>query len=114
NKALTAAEIAKLYQTGTTGAGELDGNVLRSVVLGLAPNPVADRLTVQHAFPNNQDLLIRVFDMQGRQVDHLRFDKNEIPAGQFSLNAGHYPQGTYSLNFILGGKNLGAVQFNKQ
>ncbi len=114
NKALTAAEIAKLYQTGTTGIEDLSGNALRSVVRGLAPNPVTDRLTVQHEFPANQPLQVRVFDAQGRQVSHLNYDKNEIPAGQFSLNVGHYPQGMYSINFVFGGKNLGSVQFNKQ
>jgi chitodextrinase len=114
NKALTAAEIAKLYQTGTTDVNDLVGNDLRGVVLSLAPNPATDVLTVQHAFPDNQPLLVRVFDVQGRQVDQLRFDKNEVPTGQFSLQIGNYPQGTYLVNFVLGGKSLGAMQFHKQ
>ena len=58
--------------------------------------------------------MIRVFDIQGRQVDLVQFDKNEIPNGAITLKAGNYPQGTYSLNFIYGGKNLGAVLFTKK
>jgi hypothetical protein len=71
-------------------------------------------LNIKHAFNGTQPLLVRVFDLAGRQVDDVRFGKNEIPAGQFSLNVHNYPQGTYMVNFVFGGKNLGSVQFNKQ
>lgn len=114
NKALTAGEILKLYQTGTTGIEDLLGRDLRGVVLGISPNPSTDVLMVQHAFPTNQPLLIRVFDLQGRQVDQQSFGKNEVPAGQIMLKVGSYPVGSYQLNFVLGGKNLGAVSFQKQ
>ncbi len=82
--------------------------------MSVSPNPVADVLTVKHAFKNNQSLLVRVFDAAGRQVDDLHFAKNELPVGQFSLNVHNYPVGNYTLDFVLGGKSLGAVQFNKQ
>jgi hypothetical protein len=114
NKALTGAEISNLFQTGTTGLENLLDNQLRGLVLGVSPNPTTDVLTVKHSFNGDQSLLLRVFDLQGRQVDNQLFNKNEVPAGQFSLKVGNYPQGTYSLNFVLGGKNLGSVQFNKQ
>jgi len=113
NKALTAGEIARLYSTGTTGAEEPQGNELNSVVLGVSPNPATGILTVQHAFTGNQPLQVRVFDVAGRQMDELHYAKNEVPAGQFLLDVHHYPAGIYSLNFILGGKNLGSVKFNK-
>ncbi|MCC6281341.1 MAG: hypothetical protein IT262_12105, partial [Saprospiraceae bacterium] len=67
-----------------------------------------------HAFDGAQPLLVRVFDVAGRQIDDLRFAKNEVPAGQFSLNVHNYPIGNYTVNFVLDGKNLGSVQFNKQ
>jgi hypothetical protein len=111
NKALTAAEIAKLYNTGTTGT--VEGVELGRYVRAVAPNPATDFLHVQHTFNGNQPLLLRVFDLQGRQVGHLNYDKNETPAGQITLPVGSYPQGTYLLNFVLGGKNLGSVQFVK-
>ncbi|MFM9948955.1 MAG: T9SS type A sorting domain-containing protein, partial [Saprospiraceae bacterium] len=69
---------------------------------------------VKHAFPGNQPLLLRVFDVQGRQIADQRFGKNEIPADLFSLYVENYPQGTYFLNFVLGGKNLGSVKFDKK
>ena len=114
NKALTAGEINQLYLTGTTATKDPLGGDLSGVVLGVSPNPATDVLNIKHAFNGTQPLQVRVFDLAGRQVDNLRFGKNEIPAGQFSLNVHNYPQGTYMVNFIFGGKNLGSVQFNKQ
>jgi hypothetical protein len=111
NKALTAAEIAQLYNTGSTGT--VEGVELGRYVRAVAPNPATDFLHVQHTFNGNQPLLLRVFDLQGRQVGHLNYDQNETPAGQITLPVGAYPQGTYLLNFVLGGKNLGSIQFVK-
>ncbi len=114
NKALTAGEIQQLFNTGTTATKELLPNGLKNLVLSVSPNPAVDVLTVKHAFNGNQALQIRVFDALGRQVDDLRFAKNEVPTGEFSLNVHNYPVGNYTLDFVLGGKHLGAVQFNKQ
>ncbi|MBL7782529.1 MAG: T9SS type A sorting domain-containing protein [Saprospiraceae bacterium] len=114
NKALTADEILGLYLTGTTGTNDQSGNDLQGVVLGVSPNPTVDVLTVKHAFNGTQPLQVRVFDLAGRQVSDLRFGKNEIPAGQFSLDVHNLPKGSYMLNFVFGGKNLGSVQFGKQ
>ncbi len=114
NKALTDAEILKLYSSGTTAIKDQLQNDLRNVVLNMSPNPVSNVLTIQHNFPNNQPLLVRVFDAEGRQVDAVQFGKDKIPAGQFSLQVGQYPTGIYTVNFVLGGKNLGALQVTKQ
>ncbi len=114
NKALTAGEILQLFHTGTTGTKDLKGNDLKNLVLSVSPNPATDVLTVKHAFKDNQPLMVRVFDAAGRQLDDLHFAKNEVPMGQFSLNVHNYPVGIYTLNFVLGGKDLGSVQFNKQ
>ncbi|MGI9158943.1 MAG: LamG-like jellyroll fold domain-containing protein [Saprospiraceae bacterium] len=111
NKALTAAEIAQLYNTGSTGT--VEGVELARYVRAVAPNPATDFLHVQHTFNGNQPLLLRVFDLQGRQIGQLNYDKNETPNGQITLPVGSYPQGTYLLNFVLGGKNLGSIQFVK-
>jgi len=113
NKALTAAEIAQLFATGTTGTNDLLANLLRSMVLSVSPNPVADVLTIKHAFPDNQGLNLRVFDVEGRQIDGLQFDAREIPSGQITLRMGSYPAGMYTINFVLGGKNLGSVLVDK-
>ncbi len=113
NKALTASEIQNLYNVGTTGTEDLSTDLLR-MIREVYPNPVVDRLWVNHAFTNNQPLLLRVFDVQGRQVASQKFEKNEIPAAQFSIDVANYASGTYFLNFVLGGKNLGSVKFDKQ
>lgn len=113
NKALTAEEIANLYSKGTTGLDDYLSGELQKMVKVVYPNPVKDQLLVQHSLPSNQPLLLRVFDASGRQLDAIQYDKNEVPQGQFSINAAKYQQGTYLLNFVLGGKNLGSVKFIK-
>ncbi len=114
NKALVVGEIESLFNTGTTATGDLDGHYLKNLVLDVSPNPASNELIIKHVFSSNQSLLVRVFDALGRQVDDITFAKNEVPKGQFTLNVQSYLQGNYSLNFILGGKNLGAVNFQKQ
>jgi hypothetical protein len=113
NKALTAAEVRKLFQTGTTPVDDLASAELLARVKNIAPNPAADVLTIQHRFTNEEDLLVRVFDMQGRQVDALRFAKNQVPADQISLNVSQYKSGMYFINFVKGGTSLGAMKFVK-
>ncbi len=112
NKALTAAEIAKLYSTGTTGTDDLNAELLRDIQV--YPNPTTDRIWVKHEFDGNQPLQLRVFDVQGRQIDDLRFAKNAIPDDVLSINVKTYPAGTYFLNFVLGGKSLGSMKFEKK
>jgi chitodextrinase len=112
NKALTAAEVAKLYSSGSTGTDDLSG-YLKSVLKAVYPNPATEQLLVEHNFNNLQPLLVRVFDLSGRQVGAVNFDKNELAAGQFSLDVSKYATGKYFLNFVLGGKNLGSVKFDK-
>ncbi len=114
NKALTAEEIANLYSTGTTGTDNHLSAELRKYVSVVYPNPATDKLYIEHALQNNQPLLLRVFDINGRQIDAIRYNKNELPLDQFSIDVHNYQTGNYFLNFVLGGKNLGAVKFYKQ
>ena len=113
NRAVTPDEALKLFETGVVGTEDLV-NLLTPYIQGVFPNPASDVLTVQHRLPANQPLLLRVFDMQGRQVDQMSLNQGQVAEGQFSVNVAGYPKGLYSLNFILGGKNLGSVKFNKQ
>jgi hypothetical protein len=114
NKSLTAAEILTLYNSGTTGTNDNLNAALLQMVKGIFPNPVADVLYVQHSFDGQQPLLLRVADMQGRQIDAIQFKKNEVPANLLSINAQQYPAGAYFLNFVLGGKDLGSLKFVKK
>ena len=113
NKALTPDEVASLFEKGTTTTKDLFGELV-SVVQSVYPNPVQNDLVIEHSFKNNQSLLLRVFDIQGRQVDAIQYDRNEIPDGLFSIDVEQYASGTYFLNFLYGGKNLGAMKFHKQ
>jgi hypothetical protein len=47
-------------------------------------------------------------------VGAINFDKNELATGQIKVDVGNYTKGSYFLNFVLGGKNLGSVKFEKQ
>jgi len=113
NKALTADEIASLYNTGSTSTEEAVGYQLSSVVHNLFPNPGSEQLHIQHSFKNNQTLALRVFDLQGRQVDWLRFDRNMIPEGLITMDISNYAPGTYILNFVYGGKSVGSAKVFK-
>ena len=114
NKGLTAQEIAKLYATGTTGTKDQFNADIFQVIKAVYPNPATDLLRIKHTIHSNQALQLRVLDVQGRQIDDIRYDKNQIPSGEFSINVKNYPTGTYFLNFVLGGKSLGSVKFDKQ
>ena len=114
NKAMTAAEINKLFKTGTTPVDEQATAALLAAVQSISPNPTADILTIKHSFTGKDPILLRVFDLAGRQIDAVSYGKNEIPTGQFSLNVSRYPQGSYLLNFVQDGKSLGALKFVKQ
>jgi len=113
NKALTAAEISKLFTLGTTPLDEAASAELLKMVQSISPNPVTDRLTVRHSFTAKESLDIRIFDFSGRQVDALKFSKNQIPAGQFGIDVNKYNPGTYLINFVRDGKSLGAMKFIK-
>ncbi|MBL0109522.1 MAG: T9SS type A sorting domain-containing protein [Saprospiraceae bacterium] len=71
-------------------------------------------MTVHHAFTGKEDVMVRVFDMLGRQVDAIHFVKNQMPAGYFSLNVGQYTPGNYLINFVRDGSSLGTMKFIKQ
>lgn len=112
NKALTASEVTKLFNTGSTPVNEQASAELSSSVKSISPNPTADILTVTHSFTNTETVLVRVFDLVGRQIDAVNFG-TQIPLGQFSLNVSKYPQGTYLINFVKNGESLGALKFIK-
>lgn len=110
NKALTAEEVEKLYTTGTTSIPYI-ADELKGYVDLLYPNPGSDMITVQHGFSDRQDLLVRVYDQSGRQIDAQEFDRWELQSGQLTWNVADYSAGYYTLNFVYGGKNLGSVPF---
>ncbi len=113
NRAVTAEEAAQLYQTGALTS--TDEPALAAVYVDqVFPNPARHEVTIRHRLPAGEELLVRVFDTQGRQLDALRLAAADVATGSFSLPVGHYPAGLYTLNLVLGGKNLGAVRFSRQ
>ncbi len=108
NKALTAEEIMRLYESGTTGTKDDLSAALLQLVHDVYPNPATHLLWVKHSFDGQQSLLVRISDVLGRQVGDLRFGKHDVPAGQFSVDVHNYPTGTYFLNFVVDGKSIGS------
>jgi hypothetical protein len=113
SRSVTAAEAEKLYNSGTTGTGDLAQDGLQGFIEAVYPVPAGEALFVKHRFDGKESLTLRVFDVQGKQVDQIRFDKNETPTGLLTLKTAAYPQGKYFLNFVLDGKSLGSVKFDK-
>ncbi len=113
NKALTGEEILKLYTTGTTGIKELQNELLNYVEL-VYPNPTTDELIIKHGFGTGQDLLVRLFDQNGRQVGAKHFNAQDMDNGILSLDVAALSVGMYNVNFVLGGKVLGSIPFVKQ
>lgn len=113
NKALTDAEILQLFTSGTTGIKELQSELLKYIEI-IYPNPTKDELVIKHGFGVSEDLLIRMFDQSGRQVDSKRITAQEMDNGIISLNVADIQSGAYNLNFVLDGKNLGSLPFVKQ
>jgi hypothetical protein len=113
NKALTADEVEKLYTTGTTSVPYITSELSQYIEL-LYPNPGTDLITLKHGFSNRQDLLIRVYDQSGRQVDAQKFDAIALQNGLLSWDVANYPAGYYTLNFVYGGKSLGGIPFVKE
>ena len=112
NKALTAAEVLQLFQTGTTGIKDLAE--VNNYVEIIYPNPTKNEVLIKHGFGTSQNLVIRIFDQAGRQVATDNIDANQMDTGVISLDVAKLNGGMYSLNFVLGGKNLGSVPFVKQ
>ncbi len=113
NRALTGDEVKKLFTSGTTGLKDLVGK-LDGLVELLYPNPTSSEVIVNHQFKGDQPLLVRVFDLSGRQMDAVKFNAIDLTSKQIRVDVANYPSGLYSLNFVLGGQNLGAVPFMKK
>lgn len=112
NKALTATEIQNLYKNGTSGNHSLDPT-LAAYVKDVFPNPTSQKLYINHSLGNNQPLLLRIFDLNGRQVGAINYEKGGIPEKQLNLDVAKLIPGSYYINFVYGGKDLGSTGFIK-
>ena len=111
NKALTAAEILKLFNAGTTGL--TDFAIAAYGDVRLSPNPVSNILTIEHGFPANANIKIRILDNMGRQYDGFTPSNQELGTGRLTVDTDRYSPGLYYVNFIVDGKNIGSVKFSK-
>ncbi len=110
NKALSVGEIGNLFATGTTGVKDLVN--LEKYNIAVYPNPITDFANVKHAFEGNR-LQVRMTDLLGRQLSKKQLSSSQLKEGNFNIDFKQYPQGTYYLNFILDGKDLGSMKVVK-
>lgn len=113
NRALTTDEVKKLFTSGTTGLKDLVSKI-SSLVEVVYPNPTSEKLIVRHQFNGDKVLLLRVFDLAGRQIDAIQVSAAQLINKEISLDVGSYVTGLYSLNFVLAGENMGSVPFFKK
>jgi chitodextrinase len=111
NRALSAEEVTKLYTNGTTGI--YDFAFIENGDIKLTPNPTSDILNIDHSFEAKNNVQVRILDNMGRQWGMINPAINEIKSGKFTVNVHNYPTGLYYVNFIVDGKNIGSLKFNK-
>jgi hypothetical protein len=111
NKALTPAEIAKLFNSGTTGIK--DFALAEYGDVKLSPNPVSNVLNISHTFNAKNDVKIRILDNMGRQMDGFAISVSDLRSGQISVDTQTLTSGLYFVNFIVDGQNIGSVKFSK-
>jgi chitodextrinase len=115
NKALTPKEVENLYNSGITSVRDLmQQDALQGWIEAVYPIPATEELFIKHNFDNKSALTLRVFDLQGRQLDQVHFDRNEVHPGLIALDVADYPQGMLFLNFVLEGESLGSIRFVKK
>lgn len=110
NKALTAAEIEKLFSTGTTGVKDLVD--LEKYNINVYPNPISDKVNISHQL-TGKNLQVRLTDVMGRQLNKSTYNSGQISSGLISFDVSKYSNGTYFIDFILDGKNLGSMKVVK-
>lgn len=111
NRALTAEEAEKLYNSGTVGIDDVQ--LISQYVSEIYPNPTAEIINVNHQLPDKQDVVVSIFDVAGKQVGRKLLTKTEVSLGRISMDVSTLHQGTYFMNFNYGGKNLGSLGFIK-
>jgi len=111
NKALTANEISKLFNTGVSGANDFESVAFGEVTV--SPNPTVDYLNINHDFDVATPVVIRILDQAGRQYDAYTPTKTELANGKISVGVQTLPSGIYFANFIIGNQNIGSVKFLK-
>jgi hypothetical protein len=110
NKAITAEEASKLFNSGTTGTKSMDDE-MATLVESVYPNPTTDKIWVEHRFNSAASMLIRVMDVQGRQVGAIRYSAGTLPAHRIGVSTSNLSPGVYYLNFVSDEHSLGSVKF---
>lgn len=110
NRALTADEVENGYLNATTGITRLTPEIQASIEL-VYPNPVHDEISIKHKFTSKQNVLIRIFDNSGRQVESHPMTSQDLSMETITLRLGNQPTGFYQMNFVVNGKSIGSVPF---
>jgi hypothetical protein len=110
NRALTANEVENAYTNATTGLERLSPEIQANIEL-IYPNPVSDEVSIKHQFSTKQNILVRIFDNSGRQVESHRLSAQDLGMETITLRLGNYPNGFYQMNFVVDGASIGSIPF---
>lgn len=88
----SVAMVRKMIVSFSTGLEEPEPTLQQQVKL--YPNPVVDELFVQYAHPVSANILIRIFDLNGKMVVSHTFSSLELASGS-NLTVSHLVPGLY-------------------
>jgi hypothetical protein len=112
NRAISSEEALSLYEKGTVVGTNNISPDLASFVDNVYPVPAVSDFNIAHRLNVKESLMIRIFDLQGRQVDVFNYDPSNIYS-TIRLDIREYQSGAYFANFVLDGQNLGSIRFIK-
>jgi len=107
NKKNTDLTVLASYQSECYGAVKTEARAdipAEFALLACYPNPFNPTATIAYYLPEQTDILLRVFDINGRQIQTLFAGPRDRGAYTFHWNAADYPSGIYFV--ALKGKNI--------
>ncbi len=94
-----AGETIYKFEEGVLSVGDFSDEKNEDISIIIAPMPFKDKLNISIDFTTVDNLLIEVYDINGKLLERLARDViNNAGQKQYSFDF-NYPAGTYLLNF---------------
>ena len=85
-------------------AASIAETAAQNISLSVFPNPITENSVVQYVLPENGNVTISVFDMNGKLVSQLVSQSQVAGTYTYLLNAANLAEGTYHIRFMLESK----------
>jgi len=94
-------------QTFTTTMRVGSASVAATEIMSMYPNPASDEVMFQYSLPQSTQLCIKVFDMNGKEIQTVLCDYIEEGNYTLTINTAQFAKGIYIVKMISGfGINL--------